>query len=294
MNLHLEYPVFLLFIPLGLVVVFKLVRQKSGIGFSSTTLLKGIGAGLPLLLAERLCLSVFVVAASLILARPTQLIRNTVPIYSQARDITLILDISGSMTGDNINAATSVITEFVVGRPQDRIALFVFNTAAFLEWPLSLDHETLVYRLDHADVHGGTRIAAGVIAALKHQQDYGKNPGAIIVVSDGGSDVTPQEKGAIETNLGQTQLYWIWISEKGAEDDKQAQEFALYVTSIHGKVYRGGTSDLAEIFREINQLETSPVLLEQHITSVYNFGLLPLVALVSLLLAGVMNTIREI
>ncbi len=294
MNLHLEYPAFLLLIPLGLVAVFKLVRQKSGIGFSSATLLEGIGTGFSPLFFERLFLSIFVAAGSLILAQPTRLVKNSVPIYKEARDLSLVLDVSGSMTGDSINTATSVITEFVALRPQDRIALFVFNTSAFLEWPLSLDHETLIFRLNHAVPDGGTRIAAGVIAGLEHQQRYGKNPGAVIVVSDGGSIVTPEEKSAIETALGKTKLYWIWISEKGAEEDQMAQQFGVYVTSLGGKVYRGGVDELSEIFREINKLETSPVLQQQHVTNVYDFGILPLAALVSLLLAGVVNTVREI
>ena len=73
-----------------------------------------------------------------------------------------------------------------------------------------------------------------------------------------------------------------------------AQEFALYVTSLGGKVYRAEAEDLDEIFSQIHNLEASPVLLQQHVTTVYNFGILPLAALVSLLLAGVVNTIREV
>ncbi len=291
MNLPFEFPLFLLLIPLGLAAVFRLVRQKSHLGFSTAALLKGVGLGFSLLLLEKLLLSVFVIAASLILARPTQLVRNSVPVYQEARDIALVLDISGSMWGDKIGSAAGVSTEFAAKRPQDRIALFVFNTEAYLEWPLSLDHEPLIFRLNQADVGGGTRIASGVIAGLNHQRRYGQNAGAVIIVSDGGSDVTPEEKNAIETALGQTKFYWIWIGE---DDDQEAQDFALYVTGLDGKVYRGEIEDLAEIFGQINQLEASPVLWEQRVAAVYHFGLLPLAALVSLLLAAVTDLVREV
>ncbi len=293
MNIPLEQPVFLFLIPLGLLAVGKLVRQKSRLGFSSATLLKGIETRAPLLLLERLFLSLFVVTGALILARPTKLIKNSVPVYSEARDLILVLDISGSMTGDNISTAKSVITGFVEGRPQDRIALLTFNSDAFLEWPLSLDHEALVYRLNQLEADGSTIIASGVIAGIKHQQQLGQNPGALIVVSDGGSDVTPEEKTAIETSLGQTKLYWIWINEEG-EADEMAQKFGAYVTSLGGQIFRGGIKDLDDMFRQINKLEASPVLYEQHVTTAYHFGILPLLALGSVLLAGLVNIVREV
>lgn len=291
MNLPLEYPAFLLLIPLGLVAVVKLVRQKSGIGFSSAALLTGIGKGPSLLFLERLFLMAFVVAGALILARPTRLEKNSVPVYQEARDIILVLDISSSMTGGSIKTAKTVIGEFVEGRPQDRIALFVFNDRAFLEWPLSFDHETLIFRLERAVPDGTTRIASGVIAGLTHQKEFGQNSGALIVVSDGGSEVTPEEKRAIESALGQTKFYWIWI---GNESDEMAQRFGVYVTKLGGKVYRDEVKKLGEIFSEINKLEASPVLYEQHVTTVYNFGVLPLLALISLFLAGLVNTMREV
>lgn len=293
MYLPLEYPVFLILIPLGIMAAIKLVRQKSGIGFSSTVLLAGIGNLPSPLLLERLFLSIFVTAAALILARPTRLTKNSVPVYKEARDITLVLDISGSMSGDSLKTAAAVISDFVAGRPQDRLALFVFNSGAFLDWPLSLDHEELIYRLNHEVADGSTQIGTGVIAGLKHQEKFGQNPGALIVISDGGSLVTPQEKTAIETALGEIKFYWIWIHE-GEVEDVTAQQFGAYVTSLGGQIYRGGIKELPEIFKQINRLEASPVLYEQRVTTVYNFGLLPLVALISLLLAGLTTLLREV
>lgn len=297
MNLPLEYPIFLFLIPFGVVTVWKLTRQKNTIGFSSSALLKGIRIGSSLLIPERLFLVLFVVAASLILARPVRQVKNAVTVYKQARDIILVLDISGSMTGDRLKIAQSVISDFVAGRPQDRLALFVFNAKAFLDWPLSFDHEELIFRLNRAVADGGTVIASGVIAGLKHQEGFGQNPGAIVVVSDGGSLVTDEEKTAIEAALGQTKFYWVWIEEnkkQESQEDQVAQQFSVYVTSLGGKVYRGRLKNLSEIFAEINRLEASPVLYEQRISSTYNFGVLPLVALISLLLAGLLNTMREV
>lgn len=287
----LNQPWFLLLIPLGIVAIAKLVRQKSALGFSSAALLRGVGAGIPLLHIEQLLLALFVIANSLILAQPIQQVKHTVPIYAQARDIIIVLDISGSMTADRILTAKKVISTFVAKRPQDRIALIVFQTDAYLEWPLSLDHDTLIYRLSHTSAGGGTRIASGIIAGLKHQQQYGKNPAAIIMVSDGGSEVTPAEKSAIEASLGQTKFHWIWIYEV---EDPQARSFGLYVTSLGGKVYQGGIDKLEAIFAEIDRLETSSVVYDQQVSVVYQFGPLPVLALTSLFLAGLIDILREV
>lgn len=292
MNLPFEYPAILALIPLGIIAVFKLVRQKGRLGFSSTALLKGVGPALPLLLLERLFLAILVVAAALILARPTRLVKNSVPVYQEARDITLVIDTSGSMSGENITTAAKVSTEFIAGRPNDRIGLISFNDFAFLEWPLSLDHESLVYRLGHLKAQGGTVIAAGMIAGLAQLQDS-KNPGAIIVVSDGGSQVTPEEKETIQAIRGQTRIYWIWIKE-GSEEDEVAAEFGLYLKEIGGTVYEAGVEDLPQIFDEIDQLEASPVLYEQRVVTTYNFGLLPYLAVASLLFAGLVEMVREV
>ncbi len=291
MKIPLEQPWFLLFIPFGVVAVWRLVRQKGVIGFSTPLLLEGIKTQVPFLFMERLFLGIFVAVGMLILARPTELIKNSVPVYQEARDITLVLDTSGSMSGTSIETAKRVISEFVAGRPQDRIALMVFDSRAFLEWPLSPDHQPLLYRIDHVTTGDGTIIATGLIAALQHLAQYGQNPGAVIMVSDGGSDVSSKEKSTIEHALGKTKLYWIWI---GSQADELAQAFGDYVERLGGKVYKGEVRDLGAIFSEISQLEASPVVWEQHIATVYNFGVLPLVALCSLLGAGLLEMFREV
>ena len=293
MSIPLEQPWFLLLIPLGVVAVWKLVRQKGGIGFSTAALLEGIRVGASLLLMERILLIGFIVAGAVILARPTRIVKSAVPVYKESRDILLVLDVSGSMSDTasrKIKTAKSVIAEFVAGRPQDRIALFVFENRAFLEWPLSVDHQTLVARLTSVSGGGGTTISTGIIAALEHQAQFGKSRGAVIVVSDGVSEVKPEEREAIESALGKTKIYWIWIGGS----DKLALEFGEYVESLGGKVYQGEAKDLAEIFSEISRLETSPVVWEQHITTVYRFGALPLTAFLSLLGAGLIDLLREV
>ncbi len=298
MTLPFEFPLFLVLIPVGILIIWKLVRQKGGIGISTIKLLKGMRLGISILFFERLLLSVFLVTSLMILARPIQVTKSSIPIYKEARDISIALDMSGSMsdsnkgsTGTKKAVAQEVITQFVMGRPQDRIALIGFENKAHLEWPFSLDHEALIYRLGIAEGGGGTTISSGIIAALKHHKQYGKNPGAVIVISDGVSEVTLEEKAEIVENLGDTKLYFIRI---GNDTSELIAVFEDYLESLGGTVYHGETKDLPAIFDEISKLESSPVVWEQKVTTVYRFGLLPMIAFLSLLLAGLIEMLREV
>src|SRR5258706_7602041 len=293
MLIPLEQPWFLLLIPLGILAVWKLTGQKEGLGFSSVTLLKGLNTGLSFLILERVLLSLFIVASAFILARPIQEIKNTIPVYKEARDISVVLDLSGSMDGKDgkkLKTAKDVIIKFVEARPQDRVALFVFEDIAYMEWPLSSDHQSLIARLKDVTGGGGTIISSGIIAAFEHQKTYGQAHGAVIIVSDGSSEVLPKEKEAIEAALGNTKLYWISIGE----EEPLALAFETYLKSLGGKVYQGKFEDLDKIFSEISQLESSPVVWEIHTKTVYQFGILPLIAFLSLLGVGLVEIILEI
>lgn len=298
MTLPFEYPVFLALIPFGILVVWRLIRQKDGVGISTLKLLKGMPAGLSIILVERLFISAFLIASFLILARPIQVIKSSTPIYQEARDISIVLDMSGSMNDTSSGASQSkkiaakeVIIQFVTGRPQDRIALIGFENKAYLEWPLSLDHEALIFRLNDLEGGGGTTISSGIIAALKHHRVYGKNPGAIIVISDGVSEIFPEEKSDIEENLGDMMIYFIRI---GNDNSELIDSFESYLKKLGGKVYHGESDDLPDIFDEISRLESSPVVWEQRVTTVYRFGILPYLAFLCLMLAGIVETFREV
>lgn len=287
----LEYPGFLVLVPLALFAVWKMVRQKGVIGFSSTVLLTGIRLPFSLLIVERLFLGLFATVAIVILARPIQVTKRAVPVYQDARDIAIVLDISGSMLNPKLSTAADVIAEFVASRPVDRIALVSFNDTAVLDWPLSADHEALIFRLRQLLASGGTRISSGLIEGLTHLAQFGENPGAIIVVSDGSSEVKPEEKTAIESALGKTRLFWIWIGE---QTDPDAVAFEQYFKSLGGKVYTTEIGELSEMLMQISQLEMSPVFWQQQVSVRYQFGLLPMVALISLMVAGLVDMFREV
>lgn len=282
----LEYPGFLVFM-LVLFVVWRLVRQKGVIGF--TVPLAGIRLPFSLLTLERLFLGLFFTVSIVILARPIQVTKRAVSVFRDAGDIAIVIDISGSMQNERLDTAVDVIAEFVESRPGDRIALISFNDYAYLDWPLSADHEALIYRLRQLYAYAGTQIASGLIEGLTHLQELGENPGAIIVVSDGASKVKPEEKITIESALGKTRLFWIWI---GDQTDADAIAFEQYFRSLGGNVYNAEIGELSEMLTQISELEMSPVLWEQQVSSTYQFGVLQMVAIVGLILAGLVMIVE--
>jgi Ca-activated chloride channel homolog len=119
----------------------------------------------------RLAVVVLVAVAA---ARP-QSSRTHDDIELEGIDIVITLDLSGSMqetdlAPNRLEAAKSVIREFVRKRPTDRIGMVVFGREAYTYVPLTLDHGTLLrmlaeLRLGIVDGNG-TAIGNGIGVAL--------------------------------------------------------------------------------------------------------------------------------
>ena len=91
---------------------------------------------------------VAVAMLSIILARP-QTTDNWQNTEIEGIDVMLCVDVSTSMLSEDlkpnrIEAAKSVASEFVNGRPNDNIGLTIFAGEAFTQCPLTIDHAVLL------------------------------------------------------------------------------------------------------------------------------------------------------
>lgn len=279
MNLYLEKPLFLLVILVGVALVWRWVRHQIKVGYSQKELLAGMG-NVPLNLVQKILLPLAVILLGLALAQPMRNTATAVPVYVQARDIVISLDISGSMgsatpVGGNATGklvrAKRVIEEFVMARPQDRIALVTFDTRADLKAALTIDQFAFLAQLKKSGGGGGTEIGIGLITALEQLALFGNQGGAVILLSDGVSGVKPEEVAEIERLLVQSNphLYWILI---GDPNHVLTVNFRQRVEGWGGKVYLTSAAELQEVFNEISQLESSPVVYEQNATARVEFG----------------------
>ncbi len=158
----------------------------------------------------RLLLSLGLAALVLAAARPQY--GQVVTDRSQAgRDLTLVIDLSGSMQVDDLQAANGTRSDrlagvmnaariFIEGRPDDRVSLVFFGDTALTSCPLTYDHDTAIQFLERTErqqralwtrgdqgglLGGNTNLGLGLGTALKSLRDHATLGRAVILITDG-------------------------------------------------------------------------------------------------------------
>ncbi|GAB5415211.1 MAG: VWA domain-containing protein [Congregibacter sp.] len=191
-----------------------------------------------------------------------------------ARDLMLLLDLSGSMdTADfatddgreqnRLEAAKSVLKDFVDNRAGDRLGLIVFGDAAYLQVPFTDDHDTWITLLDESEVAmAGQSTALGDAIGLAislFQASETKNR-VLIALTDGndtGSRVPPVEAAAVAASEEVT-IYTVAVGDPTTVGEEALDIDALVDVSE----LTGGRSFLAtdraaldEAYADIDRLE---------------------------------------
>jgi Ca-activated chloride channel family protein len=140
-------------------------------------------------------------------------------------DIMLALDISGSMLAEDfrpnrLEAAKSVATEFIAGRPNDRIGLVLFSAESFTQCPLTSDKAVLINLLNSVKsgmIEDGTAIGLGLANAVSRIKDSEAKSKVIILVTDGVNntgDIAPITAAEIAQTFG-VRVYTIGVGTIG-------------------------------------------------------------------------------
>lgn len=141
----------------------------------------------------RILLYVALAAATAALARP-QWGRLEEPVFDQAREIIIALDLSRSMLAEDVKPnrlerARLLITSLLERLKGERVGLVVFSGTAFLQSPLSSDYEILREFLPVLDPaylpEGGTNYDALIETTLAAFGASGSADRFLIVLSDG-------------------------------------------------------------------------------------------------------------
>ncbi len=147
-------------------------------------------------------------------------------IKKKAVNVMLVLDISGSMRAEDfkpnrLQAAKSVLIDFVKNSKNLRIGLVIFAGRAILKCPLTTDKEALINiikQVDFTDVAvDGTAIGSAILTATKHIRKI-KGDKSIILLTDGennrGYDPYAATVVAVDNKI---KIYTIGLgSQKGA------------------------------------------------------------------------------
>ncbi len=303
---QLQHPIWLaLLLLLPLVAWRRMGRHRAPVRWTSLVVVGG-GRSWQSLLAPLLPLVELVGLGLLVigLARPQLTHRETV-VESDGIDIMLALDTSGSMEAldftvgvqqaSRLQVARRVMSEFIEGRPHDRMGLVVFGEEAFTQVPLTLDHDTLqdFLRLVQIGMAGPNKTAIGeaMAVASKRLSQLEAPSRVLVLLTDGRSNagrLTPVQAAEVAEALG-IRVYAIGV---GAMEGSGGGLFSVFRQGDHvdeetlrqiaavtgGQYFRAtDTRSLREIYATIDALETSTAQVTEfvHREELFRLALLP-------------------
>lgn len=293
------YPFILVFILVPLLVygVPALRRwrtQSAFLRYSDVRLMRGLDSGWRVRLRSVpdvlrwLAWLVLVVA----LARP-QTGNALEVVRGQGIDIVLALDISNSMAAldfepqNRLEAAKTVIADFIAGREFDRIGLVIFARNAFQQAPLTLDYDVLLELLDDVrlveDILGpdgsqlildGTAIGLGIASAANMLRDSDAASQVIVLLTDGANNAALDPvQAATAAGAFDIRIYTIGMGRTGLvnipdrdgtiiafQSDLDEVTLQAIAASANGQYFRAqDLIDLQQIYDQIDVLERSEV-----------------------------------
>jgi Ca-activated chloride channel homolog len=221
----------------------------------------------------------------IVIARP-QNVNKWQNSTSEGIDIMLSIDVSGSMlaedfTPNRLEASKNVATEFISGRPDDRIGLTVFSGESFTQCPLTTDHAVLINlmrEIKSGIIEDGTAIGLGLATSINRIKDSDAKSKVIILLTDGVNN-----RGAIDpitaAEIAKTfniRVYTIGVGTTGEADCPIMTDYGMrkikipveiddaLLTKISdmtgGKYFRAtDNNSLEKVYQEIDKLEKSKI-----------------------------------
>lgn len=258
-----------------------------------------------------LALSLIVVA----IARPrsSEVIEK---IDAEGIDIVLAMDVSTSMlardfTPDRISASKDIAIEFIAQRPTDRMGIVVFAGESYTQCPLTTDRAALINMMKEVEtglIDDGTAIGNGLATAIARMKDSDAKSRVVILLTDGvnnSGEVSPQMAVEIAKTYG-IRVYTIGVGREGMAPYPVMTPWGVEVRNMEveidedllkqiadetgGRYFRANdNTKLAEIYNEINQMETARTTVDSFPIYKELFGSYALWALLALLMERILN-----
>ncbi len=223
---HIDFLWALLILPLLILWhVLQFWKNKPVIGFSQTAWLTSAGNSKTWLIHFAFALRLLAISAMIVgLARP-QSSTKLQSITTEGIDIIMAMDISSSMLArdfepNRLDAAKEVATEFIKGRPNDRIGLVVYSGESFTQCPLTTDHDKLINllaELKNGMITDGTAIGMGLATAVNRLKESTAKSKVVILLTDGennSGNIPPLTAAEIATTFG-VRVYTIGVGTIG-------------------------------------------------------------------------------
>jgi Ca-activated chloride channel homolog len=229
-------------------------------------------------------------------------------------DIVMAIDVSTSMLArdlkpDRLEAAKDVATQFIAGRPYDRIGLVIFSGESFTQCPITTDHSVVTNLLRNTEtgvIEDGTAIGNGLATAVARLKDSKAVSKVIILLTDGENnmgEVPPLTAAEIAKTFG-VRVYTIGVGTIGTAPYpvqtpfgtriqdipvKIDEESLKSIASTTGGVYYRATDNakLKAIYEKIDALEKSKIEVKEFSKKQEEFQPYALAAML-LLISGVL------
>ena len=284
---------FWLFLLIPLAIVWLFYKRNQQVATLKISSIKGFEGHTSLLAKLKPYLSVLrlIGLSSLIiaLARPRTVDISNKTKTTKGIDIVMAVDVSGSMLAKDLKpnrmeALKRVAADFVQERPNDRIGLVVYASEAYTKKPVTSDKaivEEAIKSIKYDNVlQDGTGIGMGLATAVNRLKDSKAKSKVVILLTDGVNNagfIEPETAADIAKQYG-IKVYTIGLGSNGMAESPYAvgpngqllfqmmkveideQLMKNIARKTDGKYFRAtSNSKLAEIYGEINKLETTEI-----------------------------------
>lgn len=283
---------FLLLIPMIAWYIWKQKNADASIQFSSDMGFAKIPKSLKYYLRHSVFALVILSMGMLIfaLARP-QSSNSWQNVTTEGIDIVIALDISSSMLAmdfqpNRLEAAKSVATQFISGRPNDKIGLVVFSGESFTQCPLTTDHATVINlfkNIESGMIEDGTAIGNGLATAVSRLKESTAISKVVILLTDGENnrgEIAPVTAAELAKTFG-IRVYTVGVGTIGTAPYPLQTPFGVQIRDVEvkidevtlgkiaqtteGKYFRATNNNkLAEIYQEIDKLEKSKIDVKEY------------------------------
>src|SRR5690606_4343051 len=282
----------LLALPLAIVwYIFKHKHQTAELKISSLKGFKITNSSLPkfrhvLFVLRLLALALLIMA----LARPQTVDVSTKTKTTRGIDIVMSINVSASMLAkdlapNRLDALKEVASEFIKGRPNDRIGLVEYAGESYTKTPITSDKAIVLRSLNdikyNTVIEGGTAIGMGLATAVNRLKDSKAKSRIIILLTDGVNNsgfIDPKIASELAVEYG-IKVYTIGLGSNGmalspvaidprtgelqyARVQVEIDEALLKdIANVTGGLYFRATNNqkLEEIYNEINKLEKTEI-----------------------------------
>lgn len=311
----------LLALPLAILwYVLKHKRQTAELKISSLKGFKTNQSWIPklkhVLFALRLIALALLVTA---LARPRTSETKSKTKTTRGIDIVMAIDVSASMLAkdlrpNRLEALKDVASEFIKGRPNDRIGLVEYAGESYTKTPITSDKAIVLRSLEEIQyntiIEGGTAIGMGLATSVNRLKDSKAKSKVIILLTDGVNNsgaINPSIASELAVEFG-IKVYTIGLGTNGmalspvaflangrfqydrVQVEIDEELLKSIATATGGKYFRATNNQkLAQIYDEINKLEKTEIDEIKFTTYQEHFRPFVIAAMVLLLLEYLMR-----